>query len=140
MEEAFIERIDEEDEELGCFISEGFTGYGQQNGVKLNYDDFCYAARDGEGRLIGEVTGWAYYNEVHIADLIIAEGHRKSGLGSALVKAVEDAYRGKGYDMITLTTFAFQAPGFYEKLGYRIEFIREDADPKLCKYFFRKDL
>ena len=34
----------------------------------------------------------------------------------------------------------FQAPEFYKKLGYDIEFIRQTEDPKLNKYFFRKDL
>lgn len=72
--------------------------------------------------------------------MIVDEGYRGSGLGSRLVAAVEDAYRGKGYDAVTLTTFGFQAPAFYRKRGYTLEFIREDKDPKLSKYFFRKTL
>ncbi len=81
-----------------------------------------------------------YYNEVHIGDLIVGEGHRRTGLGKRLVSAVEEAYRGKGYDVITLTTFGFQAPEFYKKLGYTVEFIRKSTDPKLDKVFLRKDL
>ena len=57
-----------------------------------------------------------------------------------LVSAVEDAYKGKGYEKITLTTFGFQAPEFYKKLGYEVEFIREDNDPKLRKFFLAKSL
>ena len=41
---------------------------------------------------------------------------------------------------ITLTTFGFQAPEFYKKLGFQVEFIREDKDPKLTKYFLAKAL
>jgi len=37
-------------------------------------------------------------------------------------------------------TFGFQAPEFYKKLGYEIEFIRENRDPKLNKYFLKKAL
>ena len=55
-----------------------------------------------------------------------------------LVAAVENAYKGKGYEKITLTTFGFQAPEFYKKLGYELEFVRKNKDPKLCKYFYLK--
>ncbi len=134
-----IKRFDEVDDRLGEFINKEFSAYGEQNGVVLNYDEFCFAAEE-DGKILGVITGRAYYNEVHIGDLIVASSVRKGGIGSKLVRAVEDNYRGKGYDKITLTTFGFQAPEFYKKLGYEIEFVREDKDPKLSKYFLAKQL
>jgi len=59
-------------------------------------------------------------------------------VGSELVRTVEDAYRNRGYEKVTLTTFGFQAPEFYKKLGYSLEFVREDKDPMLSKYFYCK--
>ena len=140
MTESIIRRIDEEDPRVGDFIHEGFTRYGEQNKVILNYDGFCFAAEDDEGKIIGVITGRAYYNEVHIGDLIVDEQCRGTGLGSRLVRTVENTYKGKGYDIVTLTTFGFQAPEFYKKLGYTVEFIRECRDPKLSKYFLKKEL
>ena len=134
-----IKRFDEVDDRLGEFINKEFSAYGEQNGVVLNYDEFCFAAEE-DGNILGVITGRAYYNEVHIGDLIVASSLRKGGVGSKLVRAVEDTYRGKGYDKITLTTFGFQAPEFYKKLGYEVEFVREDKDPKLSKYFLAKEL
>ena len=134
-----IKRFDEVDDRLGEFINKEFSAYGEQNGVVLNYDEFCFAAEE-DGNILGVITGRAYYNEVHIGDLIVASSLRKGGIGSKLVRAVEDNYRGKGYDKITLTTFGFQAPEFYKKLGYEVEFVREDNDPKLSKYFLAKQL
>ena len=135
-----IKRVEEEDSRIGDFIHEEFTFYGEQNDVVLNYDEFCFVAENDEGKILGVITGRAYYNEVHIGDLIVDRECRRSGLGSRLVCAVEDEYKGRGYDKITLTTFGFQAPEFYKKLGYKIEFIREDKDPKLSKYFLAKEL
>ncbi len=140
MAESIIRRIDEEDPRVGDFIHEGFTRYGKQNNVTLNYDGFCFAAENAEGKITGVITGHAYYNEVYIGDLIVDEQCRGTGLGSRLVRTVENTYRGKGYDIVTLTTFGFQAPEFYKKLGYTVEFIRESRDPKLSKYFLKKDL
>lgn len=134
-----IKRFDEVDDRLGEFINKEFSAYGEQNGVVLNYDEFCFAAEE-NGNILGVITGRAYYNEVHIGDLIVASSVRKGGIGSKLVRAVEDNYRGNGYDKITLTTFGFQAPEFYKKLGYEVEFVREDKDPKLSKYFLAKQL
>lgn len=135
-----IKRVDEADDRIGDFIHEEFVQYGEQNGVVLNYDEFCFVAEDDDGKITGVITGRAYYNEVHIGDLIVRRECRREGLGRMLVSAVEDAYKGKGYEKITLTTFGFQAPEFYKKLGYEVEFIREDNDPKLRKFFLAKSL
>ena len=134
-----IKRVEEIDDKIGGFINKEFSQYAIQKEVELNYEDFCFVAED-EGDIAGVITGRAYYNEVHIGDLIVGKDLRKSGIGSKLVRAVEDAYKDKGYEKITLTTFGFQAPEFYKKLGYKLEFVREDKDPKLSKYFLIKKL
>ena len=132
-----IKRFDEVNDTIGEFINKEFSSYATQNEVTLNYDEFCFVAEE-NGKILGVITGRTTYNEVHIVDLIVNHEDRKNGIGSRLVSAVEDAYKGKGYDKITLTTFGFQAPGFYKKQGYNLEFVREDKDPKLSKYFFAK--
>ena len=134
-----IRRIDEIDDRTGEFINKAFTDYAISRAVELNFDEYCIVAENDDGQVIGAITGRAYYNEVHIGDLIIDENYRGNDIGTKLVRAVENAYRGKGYTKITLTTFGFQAPDFYKKLGYSLEFVREDPDPKLSKYFFCKD-
>ncbi|WP_051656512.1 GNAT family N-acetyltransferase [Butyrivibrio sp. AE3004] len=133
-----IKRITEADR-TDEFINVEFSGYATDSDVALNYEEFCFAAEDDE-RIAGVITGRTYYNEVHIEDLIVGKEYRKSGVGSKLVAAVEDAYTGKDYEKIALTTFGFQAPEFYKKLGYELEFVREDKDPKLSKYFYLKRL
>ena len=135
-----IKRVNEADSRIGSFLNEEFSSYAELNNVELNYDDFCFTAESDDGVILGAVTGRAYYNEVNIDDLIIHNAHRKRGLGSLLVSAVEEAFGNAGYDKITLTTFGFQAPEFYKKLGYTVEFIREDKDPKLRKYFLVKHI
>ncbi len=130
----------EAEETVGKFIDDAFTEYAKINNVDLNYEEYWFVAEDDNSRIIGSITGRAYYNEVHIGDLIIDEKYRRLQLGSKLVKTVEENYSGRGYEKITLTTFGFQAPEFYKKLGYSLEFVREDSDPKLSKYFYSKAL
>ena len=135
-----IVRMEDTNEAINNFIDVEFTEYGKEKGVDVNYEDFLFIAKDDDGEIIGAITGHAYYNEVYVGDLIIGKNHRREGLGSKLIKAVEDAFKGKGYDIMTLTTFGFQAPIFYQKLGFEIEFIREQKDTKINKYFLSKKL
>lgn len=143
MDEIKIERIEIDETESRLFwnfVHDEFTDYAKQNDVELNFEEFCFAAKDDDGKILGAITGRAYYNEVHIGDLIVDRKSRKGGIGSRLVKSVEETFRGRGFKALTLTTFGFQAPEFYKKLGFEIEFVREDKDPKLVKYFLSKRL
>ena len=143
MDEIKIERIEIDETESRLFwnfVHDEFTDYAKQNDVELNFEEFCFAAKDDDGKILGAITGRAYYNEVHIGDLIVDRKSRKGGIGSRLVKSVEETFRGRGFKALTLTTFGFQAPEFYKKLGFEIEFVREDKDPKLVKYFLSKKL
>ncbi len=130
----------EVDERIGKFINVSFTDYAINCDVDLNFEEYCFVAENDAGEIMGAITGRAYYNEVHIGDLIIDKKYRGQDIGSKLVKTVEEEFSGKGFSKITLTTFGFQAPEFYKKLGYSLEFVREDEDPQLSKYFFCKNI
>ncbi len=108
-------------ETVGEFIEKAFTDYAEANDVDLNFEEFCFVAEDDSEEIAGALTGITHYNEVHLGDLIIDKKYRRQGLGTKLVKTVEEEYGKKGFEKITLTTFGFQAPGFYKKLGYSLE-------------------
>ena len=135
-----IIKKNETEDRIDEFINEAFTDYAVTNEVALNFEEYWFVAEDDSGEIIGVITGDAYYNEVHIGDLIIDKRFRGQDIGTKLVRAVEEEYKNKGFAKITLTTFGFQAPEFYKKLGYSLEFVREDKDPKLSKYFYCKVL
>ena len=130
----------EPEEQVGNFINEAFIDYAKSSELDLNYEEYWFVAEDTNGNIIGSITGRAYYNEVHIGDLIIDKNHRRQDIGTKLVRAVEEEYSNRCFEKITLTTFGFQAPEFYKKLGYELEFVREDKNPKLSKYFYCKAL
>ena len=63
-----------------------------------------------------------------------------SGLGTQLVALAEKEAISRGCHGAVLYTVQFQAPGFYEKLGFR-EFGRlTDDNPALSRIWFRKSL
>lgn len=130
----------ENSQEIGNIIDSEFNKYADQNGVICNYKSFVFAAKEDE-KIIGIITGHSFYKEVHISDLIVYEQFRNKHIGSKLVQEVENYHKDKHFDNINLTTYAFQAPDFYKKCGYTVEYIRENKEnPKLSKYFLIKYL
>ena len=133
-----IEYKDKLEERYYDLIDAEFNKYAIQNGLNCDYKSFAFIAKK-NNEVIGIITGHAYYKEVHISDLIVLEQYRNRRIGSKLIEAVEDYHKKQGFDNINLTTYEFQAPEFYKKCGFEIEFIRKNKEnPKLNKYFLVK--
>ena len=65
--------------------------------------------------------------------------YRRKGYGRKLLEDLEERFEGKGFNNINLVTNQFNAPAFYKKGGFKIEFIRKNIkNPKLTKFFFVK--
>ena len=73
--------------------------------------------RDGE--LIGGLSGYSLYGWLCVEVLWVAERERRQGIGRVLMSEAEALALKRGCTGVYLDTFDFQAPGFYEKLGYR---------------------
>lgn len=133
-----IEYAKELSEELGEMISTEFEKYANENDVSCNYNPYTFVAKDGD-KVIGLITGHAFYNEVKIENFIVLEEYRDKHIGSQLIEIVEEHHCNKGYTYMDVNTHGFQAPDFYKKHGFQVDFIREDKEnPKLNKYFLVK--
>lgn len=116
------------------------TEYDTENNVKYNFKHFSFIAKE-DDKIIGYLTGFSYYSEVTINNLVVVKEHRGTGIGTMLVRQVEAYFKDKNFNNINLVTNEFQAPEFYKKCGFKVEFIRENKEnPKLTKYFFVKYL
>ncbi len=135
-----IEYQENIEEKYYKIIDSEFNKYADKNQIICNYIPFAFIAKE-DDKFVGIITGNSYYKEIHISDLIVLEEYRKKHIGSKLVKAVEEYYKDKGFENINLTTYEFQAPEFYKKCGFEVEFVRKNEDnPKLNKYFLVKYL
>ena len=133
-----IEHVEKLDKTLENLIDDEFNKYAAQNDVNCNYTTFNFVAKE-NGEFAGALTGYTIYSEVHIDRLIVAQKHRGKGIGTKLMKEVENHFKDKKFNNINLATDAFQAPEFYKKCGYNLEFVRENKEnPKHTGYYFAK--
>ena len=58
----------------------------------------------------------------------VHEDMRGTGVGASLMTAFEDEARKRGCTHVFVTSFTFQAPGFYQRLGYK-EIFRWESVP-----------
>lgn len=97
----------------------GFVGeYGQSEPVWVS-------ARNAQGELVGGLRGFVFLQWLNVELLFVDEALRHQGMGRALLIEAEQKARGLEAHSATLTTFEWQARGFYLKQGYE-EFGRID--------------
>ena len=92
-----------------------------------------------EGRIVAGLAGETYCGWLSVRYLWVSERLRGRGIGRELMVRAEACARERGCHSAWLDTFGFQAPGFYEKLGYQ-EFARLDYPPGHHRHFLRKRL
>jgi ribosomal protein S18 acetylase RimI-like enzyme len=77
-------------------------------------------AKDDNGNIIGGVSGRTIYNQFLIEVLWIADSFRRQGLGRDLMALAEDEAKLRGCLAAQVDTLSFQAPDFYQKLGFEV--------------------
>jgi ribosomal-protein-alanine N-acetyltransferase len=84
----------------------------------------CFVAEDGK-RLVGFVLSEENPPLAHIITLDVAESHRRQGVGSALLAALERNFAFRGVRSVLLETAIDNeaAVAFWKRHGYRVEAI-----------------
>jgi GNAT superfamily N-acetyltransferase len=96
--------------------------------------------RDLAGRLVAGAAGYTWGGACVLRQVWVDETLRGRGLGRELLARAEAEARRRGCRLLLLGTHSFQAPGFYQKLGF--EHVAELADhpPGHAEIFLRKQL
>ena len=95
-------------------------------GTLLAAPDYFIAVAEVNGVVVGWVAGEVrasleFEPRVEIVGLVVAPTHRRSGIGKALVEAVEDWQSGRGISTIFVRSNVARSDShpFYESIGYR---------------------
>ena len=109
----------------------------EHNAVKINRDDgklFSKLIQDSGNNIIAGIAGWTWAGACEITQLWVNEEYSKKGYGRALLDAAEAEAKKEKCKSILVRTYSFQAPGFYQKHGYTVEYEINDF-PNGHRYF-----
>ena len=122
-------------------IYNGLVEFNTPNYPNRDKNDFGLFVRDQSGNAIGGLTGQMFLTSLHIKYLWLSESIRGNGIGSELIQRIEQEAIRCGVCNVYLDTFTFQAPKFYEHLGY-IEVGRYTDFPLggVDKIFYQKSI
>jgi GNAT superfamily N-acetyltransferase len=103
-------------------ISRPLDGFNEmQFGRPLDYRPLAILLSDpATDEIVGGLLGATIFSYLHVDTLFIPISMRRMGLGrKTLAEAEAEAVR-RGCHGVWLSTYTFQARGFYERLGYSI--------------------
>ena len=118
----------------------GLARFNQRTAGIYHYSHVVLTVRGPRGSILGGLILQQWWKESYIELLWLSERARRHGYGRELIAEAERRARRRGSKLLHLNTYSFQAPRFYEKLGFRC-FGRISGSPKgESRYFYVKRL
>lgn len=96
--------------------------------------------RDADGRVVGGAFANTWCGCLEVKLLWIDESLRRGGHGTRLLRAAEQEALARGCHTAMLDTYTFQAPAFYQKLGYEVYAVIDDPQTRAQKIFLKRTL
>ncbi|MFX1249965.1 MAG: GNAT family N-acetyltransferase, partial [Promethearchaeota archaeon] len=100
--------------------------------------DVSLVLKDDKGNVVGGVITSMLTGIMHLEVLWVDEKYRDRGYGRDLVLQAERIGKEKGYPASQTWTFSFQAPEFYQRIGYKIVGIFEGYTDGIIEYILLK--
>lgn len=101
---------------------------------------FAFFVCNDVNKIFGGCNGAMYYGCLYIDQLWLDKSLRKRKIGTQLMESAESLGIKKGCLFSTVNTMDWEALGFYQKLGYEIEFQRSGYLNNSTLYFLKKNL
>jgi GNAT superfamily N-acetyltransferase len=96
--------------------------------------------RDDQQTIRAGVEGWTWCGSCYLRHVWVHLDWRGQGVGTKLLQATEQEAITRGCQQIVLESFSFQAPGFYQKLGFEVFAVLEGHPRGHRNYYLRKRL
>ncbi|MFX0123570.1 MAG: GNAT family N-acetyltransferase [Candidatus Hodarchaeota archaeon] len=107
-------------------------------GLDIPKPDISLVMKDISGKIIGGVITSMLTGVMHLEVLWVDETYRNRGLGKSLVLQAERIAKEKGYPASHTWTFSFQAPEFYQSIGYEVLGIFDGYTGGITEYVLHK--
>jgi GNAT superfamily N-acetyltransferase len=127
-------------QELESFLAERIYEFNSNATGYFDGKLLAGAVRNEQGEVIAGFSGHTWGGCCELSHVWVHEQHRGQGLGVALLASAEAETRSRGCVQVVLSTHSFQAPGFYESLGYERKYALEGRPQGHSQLIYSKRL
>jgi ribosomal protein S18 acetylase RimI-like enzyme len=121
-------------------VYDGFAKHAiASTGYNEIFDPQSFIAMDGN-TFAGSVVCAKFWGALHIKYVYVEDAYRGQGLATQLMNRAFDYGRENSCAFAFVETMSFQAIGFYEKLGFVLEFTRKGFAHGTSFHYLRKEL
>jgi ribosomal protein S18 acetylase RimI-like enzyme len=127
-------------EELKKQVYEGFSRHAiAMTGHDEKLESVAFVAMDGNA-IAGAVVVERFWGALHVKYVYVDDLHRGQGLATRLIERALAYGRDHKCPFAFVETMSFQALGFYQKMGFELEFTRSGYAHGTSFHYLRKDL
>ena len=112
--------VGDRDPELAEVLDKGLDehNFAATGTSEKDQGSFSVKVTGADGEIIGGLTAWTWAGLCGFSMMWVHQDHRKDGWGAKILAAAEEEARRRGCDRVCVSSFTFQAPGFYQRYGY----------------------
>lgn len=121
-------------------IIDPLIAFNEAQAGPRNSKEFAFYARSQTNELVGGLLGHTHFNHFFVSAIFVDQQFRRQGIGRELIKRAEELALQHKCDAIYLDTFDYQAPGFYEKLGFKVFGTLQDYPVGHQRFYLEKRL
>ncbi|CDZ79865.1 nucleoside triphosphate pyrophosphohydrolase [Candidatus Rubidus massiliensis] len=121
-----------------------FDGFGSQaiesTGINGLEEDPISFEIFHDQEFVGAIVVQCFWGQLHIKYLFVEKHYRGQGIARELMNYALEFGKKQGYHFAFVETMSFQAPEFYQKMGFKIEFSRSGYAKDTCFHYLKKNL
>ena len=135
-----IEVLENPEQELIDYLDKKIDDFNWANWEVSKRTPLAAQIKNEQGEVIAGAAARSFGDWLLLDTLWVSDELRGQNIGSKLLNAIEESGKKRGCVKCLLDTLNFQAMPFYEKHGYKVQWVQEGYPKTGCKYFMLKEL
>ena len=133
-------RLENIESQKSQIIGDLIRSYNRSKREVAESESLNLYVEDDSGELMAGLVAETFGNWLEIEYLFVKEDLRGQGIGSQLLQRAESEAKKRNCCYAFVNTYQFQAPGFYQKQGYKEVFTLKDYPYTGQRHYYQKDL
>lgn len=135
-----IEVLDNPEQEIIDYLNKKIADFNWAHWEVSERSPLAVQIKNDQGEIIAGAAARSFGDWLLLDTLWVSDELRGQNIGSEILKKIEASGKKRGCIKCLLDTLNFQAMPFYEKHGYKTQWVQQGYPKTGCKYFMVKEL